>query len=175
MELDVGRSRAPVRVPKSAGLEQASRSRAGLEQRDIGAPPRAVRCGCAHAIIGVLSGAFGDRVEIQVILHVRADAGQVVHDGHAGRLQRVRGPDAGELQQAWRADRAAADDDLPVGAQVSVPPDAPTVTPTARPFWTSIFSVVRVQAHRQVLRDLRSASDSALDADERSALRVVSW
>ena len=49
-------------------------------------------------IIGVVSRAFGDRVEIEMVLHVRAYARQVVDDGDAGRFQSVGGPDAGKLE-----------------------------------------------------------------------------
>ena len=51
-------------------------------------------------------------VDLEVILQVLADARQVVHDRDAERLELARVPDAGELQQLRRVDRAAAEDDL---------------------------------------------------------------
>jgi hypothetical protein len=51
-----------------------------------------------HAIVGVIAGAFGDHVEIEMILKIGANAGQIVNHGHARRLQRIGGTDARELQ-----------------------------------------------------------------------------
>ena len=58
--------------------------------------------------------------------------------------------------------------------RVSVPVPAATVTPIARPFWTSIFSVC---AFRRTVRFFLPSTGftKALDAEERSALRVESW
>ncbi len=52
-------------------------------------------------------------VDLQVILQVLADAGQVGDHVDAGRGQVVRGTDPGQLQQLRRVDRAAGQDDLP--------------------------------------------------------------
>ena len=51
-------------------------------------------------IIGVVAGALGDYVEVQVILHVRADARQIVHDVDSCGPQGIGGTNTGELQQA---------------------------------------------------------------------------
>jgi hypothetical protein len=59
-------------------------------------------------------------VDLEVVLQVLADAGQVVHDVDAERLEVVRVADAGELQQLRRVDRAAAQDHLAGGD--GVPP-----------------------------------------------------
>ena len=53
-----------------------------------------------------------------MILQVGADAAQFMHHRHADRLQVVRRPDAGDLQQMRRVDRAAAQDDLLVGTRL---------------------------------------------------------
>ena len=116
MELDVGRARLLVGVPEAAGLEQSRGDRAGLEQQILQARPHgAVRL--RDAVVGVVAGAFADRVEIEMILQVAADAGQIVDHGDAGLFERVGGADAGQLQQPRRADGAAADDHLALGAQ----------------------------------------------------------
>ncbi len=116
MELNVRRARGLVGVPEPAGLEQGRGDRAGLEQQILQArPERAVRL--RHAIVGVIAGAFADRVEIEMILHVGANARQVVNHRDPGCAQRIGGTDAGELQQSRRADGAAANDHLALGAK----------------------------------------------------------
>ena len=80
-------------------------------------PAQTVRCGSRDAVVGVVAGAFADGVEIEVVLEVAPHSGKIVNDRNAGALQRVRRPDAGELQEARRADRAAAHDHLAIGAQ----------------------------------------------------------
>src|SRR6185437_7455557 len=69
------------------------------------------------AIVSVIAGAFADRVEIEVVLKIAADAVEIVDDGDARFAQSFRRPNAGELQQSRRTDGAAADDDLALGAQ----------------------------------------------------------
>ena len=51
-------------------------------------------------------------VDLEMVLQVLADAGQVVHDVDAERRQLARVADAGELEQLRRVDRAAAEDHL---------------------------------------------------------------
>ena len=48
------------------------------------------------------------RADVEMILQVRADAGQLVRDGDAVLAQVIGGADAGEHQQLRRVDRAAA-------------------------------------------------------------------
>ena len=110
-----------------------------------------------------------------MVLHVAADARQIVDDRHARRLQRVGWTDAGKLQQPRRADGAAADDHLAIGAQASRlrfpsdrDPDGATVLDLD-------LQRLRVEPHRQILAVLRPASENALDADERRRSRVESW
>ena len=67
-----------VGVPEAAGLEQARGHRPLLEQQILQAGPgRAVQLGVV--VVGVVAGAFGDDEEIEMVLQVGADAGQVVH------------------------------------------------------------------------------------------------
>src|SRR4051812_27636459 len=51
-------------------------------------------------------------VHLEVILHVLADADEIVHDGDAERFEIGGVADARELEQLWRVERAAATDDL---------------------------------------------------------------
>ena len=87
------------------------------------------------AIIGVVACAFRDGVQIEVILHIRADAGQVVDHVNASRTKRVGWPNARQVAssrgepiapQLMMTSRSAFN--------VSVPVPEATVTPTARPF-----------------------------------------
>ena len=54
-------------------------------------------------------------VDLEVVLEVLADAGQVVHEGDAELGEVLLVADAGELEQLGRVDRAAAQDDLAGG------------------------------------------------------------
>src|SRR5581483_6793491 len=60
-------------------------------------------------------------VDLEVILEVLADAGQVVDRANADRLELPRVADARELQELRRVDRAAAEEDLP-GPDGGTPP-----------------------------------------------------
>ena len=104
-----------------------------------------------NAIVCVLSGAFGDCVQIQVILHVRTHAWQVMHDVHAGRLQSVGGPDAGKLEKARRADSAAADDNLPVRVQCLGPGARDDCHPNGAAVLDFDLQRLGVEANRKIL------------------------
>ena len=60
-------------------------------------PERPMQLG--DAIIGVIAGAFADHEEIEVILHVAADAGQIMQRLDADRPQMIRRSDTGLKQQ----------------------------------------------------------------------------
>ena len=51
-----------------------------------------------HAIVSVIAGAFANRVEIEMILHIGTNTWQIMNDRSPGCRQGVRGTDAGELQ-----------------------------------------------------------------------------
>ena len=51
-----------------------------------------------------------DLHDVDVIVQVRADAGQILGDANAVRAQMVGRTDAGQQQQLRRIDRAAAED-----------------------------------------------------------------
>ena len=67
------------------------------------------------AVQGDRLGAAELEIDFQVVLQVLADAGQLVHNGDAGVPQHLAGPNAGELKQHGRADRAGAKNNLPLG------------------------------------------------------------
>ena len=52
------------------------------------------------------------KVEFQMVLQVLPDTWPVGEDGNAERLQFGARPDAGQLQQLWRIDRATGQNDL---------------------------------------------------------------
>ncbi len=47
--------------------------------------------GLGDTIIGVIAGAFANRVQVKMVLEIGADAGQIVNDRHAHVSERVRG------------------------------------------------------------------------------------
>ncbi len=111
-----GCARGRIGIPEAAGLEEAGGHRPFLEQQILQAGPgRAVEL-CV-IVVGEVARAFGDDEEVEMVLQVLADAGQVVHRLDADRLQMIGRADAGEHQEFWRADGARADDDFSRGAQ----------------------------------------------------------
>ena len=139
VELDVGLRGGPVGVPEAAGLEEGRGDRAALEQEVLHAcPDRAVQLGVV--VVGVVAACIRDGVEVEVVLEVRADAGQVVDDRHADRPQVVGRADAGQQQQARRADAARGDQHLALAAQHDrlAARVSTTSTPTARPSSTTM-------------------------------------
>ena len=56
-----------------------------------------------------------------MVLQVLADPAELVDDGDAVRLQKRRRPDAGELEELRRADRAGGEDHLAAGGGVGGP------------------------------------------------------
>ena len=102
VELDIGRARLAVRVPKAAGLEQAGGDRSFLEEKILQASPDGpVQLG--DVIVGMIARAFGDDEEIEMILQILADARQIMDDRDADRLQMIGGADARLQQQLGRA------------------------------------------------------------------------
>ena len=167
MELDVGGSRSLVRVPEPAGFKERGGHRPRLEQEilDTG-PDGAMRLG--DPVVGVIAGAFRDRIEIEMVLHIASHARKVVDDRHPCSLQRVRRADPGKLQQARRADRAATHDHFSIRAQALRSISWRSATPTARPFSISIFSVC---ACKRTVRFLRSLAGLRTRSTPRTAVR----
>ena len=116
MELGVGLGGRPIGVPEAAGLEEGRGDRAALEQDVLDAcPDRAVQLDVV--VVGVVAAALGHGVDVEMVLEVRADAGQVVDDRHAHLPQMVGRADARQQQQARRADAARGDQHLALAAQ----------------------------------------------------------
>ena len=98
MELDVGRTRAGLRVPETAGLEQAGGDRSLAQEQVLQPCPRGVMR-LVVLVVGVVAGALGDDEQVEVILQVRTNAGEIVHHADPDRAQVVGGSDAGLQQQ----------------------------------------------------------------------------
>ena len=115
MELDIRRARLRIRIPETAGLEQRGGYRPGAEHHILQPGPEgAVQFG--DAVIGMVAGAFADDEQVEVILHVGADAWQVVVYPDADRFQMIGRADAGLQEQLRRADGAGGDQHLALGA-----------------------------------------------------------
>ena len=111
-------------------------------------PDRAMRL--RDAVVGVIAGAFADRVEIEMVLHVAADARKIVNNRHPGGLA-ARRRDRFRRAEAAAASRSRRNSRSPRARREGLD-SAPcaTSTPTARPFSTSIFKRLRVQPDREV-------------------------
>ena len=111
VQLDIGRTCVRVGVPEPAGIDQGGRDRP-LSKQDVaqGRPQGPVRPG--ELVVAEIAAAFAHHIDIDVVLQVPPDAGQVVDRIDAERLQRVAGADAGEHQQLGGADRAGGDQHL---------------------------------------------------------------
>ena len=100
-----------VAADEAAGLEVVRRARAAPEEQPLEADPRlapSASAGCIETgCVPVLD------VDLEVVLEVLADAGQVVDDRDAERQQLRRVADARELEELGRVDRAAGEDHLP--------------------------------------------------------------
>ena len=77
----------------------------GVLQADLRLAPERV----GQAVQGLHALDAEDRADLQMVLEVLADAGEVAADGDAVRLQQRRRADAGELQDLRRADRAGGE------------------------------------------------------------------
>ncbi len=120
MELHVGSRRVGHRAREQAALVDADRHRALAAQDEVEAdrePPVPRREG----IVGRdRLRAAEDHPRLQVILQVLADTGQRVHDGDAELLQQRRRPDARQLQELRRLQRARCQDDLATRGDLDV-------------------------------------------------------
>ena len=158
MELDVGRAARPGRHTRSRRSRTGVEATGPLRNRTYCSPAQSVRCELGVAVIGVVARAFGDDVEVEMVLQVAADARQVVHDRNADRPQMIGRADAGLQQQLRRADGAGRDEHLALArGSLACPLPSTISTPTARPFSTTIRVTARAGPHRQV----RAVADRA--------------
>ena len=118
--LDVGPLEPGTRADEGAGLEVVGGAEAALEEDPAGAD-QALADGPQLRVEGDRLGAAELEVDLDVILQVGADPRQVVHHLDAGGAQHLGRPDARELQQHGRADRAGAQDHLAPGARLGEP------------------------------------------------------
>ncbi len=116
---------------EAAALEVVRRAGAAAEEQPLESDPRLAPIGERRLHRDRLRALVLD-VDLEMVLEVLADAGQVVDDRDPDGLQ-LRGiADAGELEQLGRVDRAASEDHLaavdrlrPTALSVSSTPDRP--------------------------------------------------
>ena len=99
-----------VRADEAAALEVVRRARAAAEE-PLQPDPRALPLLQRRLHGDRLLAAVLD-VDLEVVLEVLADAGEVVHHVHAERLELARVADPRELEELRGVDRAAAEDHL---------------------------------------------------------------
>ncbi len=116
VELEVGRGHLGAGAEESAQLagRHGKRARAaqGVLEHHHGAPPG--RGGALVERVDALH--LEDHAQLQVVLQIAADAGQFVHQGHAGRLQQVGRAHARALQDRRRTDGPGGEQGLGAGA-----------------------------------------------------------
>ena len=111
MELDVRVPHARGRADEAAGLEMRARRRAIVEQEPAQADrDHVVRAHGVEERDGLR--ALDLKIELERVLELAADAGQVVGDRHADPPQLVRRANAREQQELGRVDGAAGQDHL---------------------------------------------------------------
>ena len=113
-----------------------------------GRPQGPVRPG--ELVVAEIAAAFAHHVDVDVVLQVPPDAGQVVDRIDAERLQRVAGADAGEHEQLGGADGPGADQHLAGGAHVPAPPAAAVVDADRAAVLDDHAGRHRAGFHRQV-------------------------
>ncbi len=117
IELDVGALRLRPRAEEAAALVDAERQRPFARQHVLHAgqqlaPPRMERV-VERRHLGAI-----DVVEAEMVLQVSPDRRTVMHHLDAAGAQHVGGPDARQLQQLRRIDRAAGEDDFAARARL---------------------------------------------------------
>ena len=94
MEFKIGCGLLRARLDEGAQLRRCHRQRAAAKQRvlqaDHGLAPQAVGHGVKRAGVADLEG----HAQLQMVLQVAANAGQVMHHRDAVLLQQCTGPDA---------------------------------------------------------------------------------
>src|ERR1700722_15621242 len=94
-----------VGVPKTAGFEEARSDRPFLEEKILKARPgRAMPFG--DVVVSMFSRAFGDNEEVEVVLKIAANAGEIMRNRNADRLQMIGWAHPRLHEQLRRAERA---------------------------------------------------------------------
>ena len=123
VEHEIGIGHFVIAANETARLEVVGRGRALVQEKPLEADPRLV--------VPAQRGEDRDRlgagvldVDLQMILHILAHAGQVLDHGNVQRLQVGGRAHAGQLQQLGRVDRAAAADHPPGADRLRAPAPA---------------------------------------------------
>ena len=112
MHLHVGCRDRRTGAEKSAGIARADGQQALAEQDVAQAPDKTLPPAVDDVVHGDRLGAAILEAHLEMILQIRADAGMIGNDGDAVLAQKLRGADAGELQNLRRVDRAGGEDHL---------------------------------------------------------------
>ena len=112
--LDVRPLHPLVRADKGAGLEVVGRAEPGLGQHPPRPDPRLAER-VQPPVQRNRLGAAVLEVDLQMILQIGTNPGQVHHRHHTGFLEHSRRADARALQQRRRTDRAGRKNDFPPG------------------------------------------------------------
>ena len=105
------------RAHEGVGLEHVARERAATKQRVLEQVPGAARRGTQRDAVRLGVAHLHEHAGGEVVVIVRADAGQVMPHLDAERAQRLAVADAGEHQDLRRLHRARADDDFAARVQ----------------------------------------------------------
>ena len=108
-----------------------------------------------------------------VVLQIGADTRQIVHHRHADRLQMLRRPDARDLQQMRRIDRAAAHDHLARRARLAIDAALAEDDPGAAPALEQQARGHRLGLDRRFSRRLASARKVCAVEPRKRPLRVI--
>ncbi len=119
--LDVGARLVGLPPPEGATLDQVGGGRAAAEQRVL-QPGQRPPAQPLVLVVAVRALQLVHQRDLDVILQVAANAGQVGQDRDAVPLERLRRADARQHQQLRRIERASADDHLAPRAQLAFPP-----------------------------------------------------
>ncbi len=131
VEHQVGVGHVVVAASEAAGFEVVRGTGALAQEQPLGADERSpphlqLRLQRDRLLARVL------HVDLEMVLHVLADSRQVVHHRDAQRAERAGITDAAELQQLWRVERAATQDDFPCGHLLRGPAASAELHPVAR-------------------------------------------
>ena len=116
-ELKIGMLDTGAAADEGAGLEMIARSMAVMGQEPLQADQPFSRRLAGGVEADRLQAAMLDD-DVGMIVQVRSHARQIVAHRNADFAQMVGGPDAGELQELGRVERAAAQDHLAFGPHI---------------------------------------------------------
>ena len=156
---------------EAAGFGDVATCRGRWPRRKYSSATRDV----AEAVVGDRLVAVLQRADVQMVLQVRADAGQVVRDADAERAQLIGRADAGQHQQLRRVDRAAAEDHFArLGARQAAAMAIVDADARARRSMQHALRPARRCARCRFARS-RAGSQVAAAAEQRAPSLCVTW